>query len=121
MNKWKFKLIPKRPIKMSCPYSEKCEIAYAEDLEKHMAECPDQPINELLKYQRRLKYLCDRDHKLEYLEKLPRGVTDPICLSCNGTENVRSMCKLCGTMYCNGCRIPEYTQRGCPASHKYKM
>lgn len=32
MKKWKFRLIPKRPMEMICPYSEECVVGYAEDL-----------------------------------------------------------------------------------------
>lgn len=42
-------------------------------------------------------------------------------MECSSTENVKSLCHFCGTMYCNKCRIPEYTQRGCPANHVYKI
>ena len=51
---------------------------------------------------------------------MPQDITDPICMDCSATENVKSICYQCGTMYCNKCRIPQYTQRGCPANHKYK-
>lgn len=86
-----------------------------------MVECPHQPLNELLTYHRKTQFMCDREHKLEFLDKMPSDMTDPICMDCSATENVKSLCYVCGTMYCNKCRIPQYTQRGCPANHKYKM
>lgn len=55
------------------------------------------------------------------MDKLPREMTDPICMDCGATENVKSLCKRCGTLYCNKCRLPQYTQRGCPANHRYKL
>jgi hypothetical protein len=44
---------------------------------------------------------------------------DAKCIDCKGTQNIKSFCGKCSSVYCVKCRTPEFTQQGCMLGHTY--